>query len=287
MRFVWGVAVFLASVMTAPASAENLVLQPNSDWVVDYAEDSCALRRNFGGHDDFVQLEIRYFSPGGLPQISVVGKGLSTTGDDLQFRFEPDNSWRTAPDPAFADYSAGFRGVFFDAPIYSLSNQGRAEASTHLVAEHKAKRDAFLKMVTGLTVKGAFKRQITLQTGSLFETSVAIDTCLQELLSHWGIDVARHQSISREVEAKNSKAVARLVDFPRDVTSPQETGRVRVRMAVDENGHATGCHVQQKLNNPAFERETCAALMRMKFEPALDGEGRPMASFWLTRVYFR
>ena len=52
----------LASSTGAPAAEEPLALQPSSDWVLDYAENSCALRRAFGDGPQKVFLELDNFA---------------------------------------------------------------------------------------------------------------------------------------------------------------------------------------------------------------------------------
>ena len=41
------------------------------------------------------------------------------------------------------------------------------------------------------------------------------------------------------------------------------------------------------LSDPAFEESSCADIQHaFEFEPALDKDGKPMPSYWTTRVVF-
>jgi hypothetical protein len=47
-RVLAEIAPVSTMLLSAPAQASTLELNPSSKWVLDYAEDSCALRRMFG-----------------------------------------------------------------------------------------------------------------------------------------------------------------------------------------------------------------------------------------------
>jgi hypothetical protein len=79
----------------APASAqtggEALQMAPASDWVMDYAADSCALRRAFEADGQRALLEMRQFGPGETFQVTVGSDTLSRTSRKPRVRFEPDS----------------------------------------------------------------------------------------------------------------------------------------------------------------------------------------------------
>ena len=64
----------------ASAQAEPLVLAPDTDWVLDYAEHSCALRRAFRAGEEKAILEIRRYTPGDSIEILLVSDTLERTG---------------------------------------------------------------------------------------------------------------------------------------------------------------------------------------------------------------
>ena len=76
--------------------------------------------------------------------------------------------------------------------------------------------------------------------------------------------------------------------YPAAAIMREEQGNLHVRVLVDETGAATDCVVSaattiQKLNTDACWRITQQA----RFQPALDAQGRPMKSFYATRILFR
>ena len=61
-----------------------------------------------------------------------------------------------------------------------------------------------------------------------------------------------------------------------------------MRLDVDETGGITACHIQMPLSDPAFEESSCADIQHaLDFDPALDKDGKPIASYWVTKVYFQ
>lgn len=62
---------------------------------------------------------------------------------------------------------------------------------------------------------------------------------------------------------------------------------VHFRLNVDAAGQPTACHIQQSTRPKAFDDAVCKAIMRnARFDPALDAEGQPVASYWLNSVVF-
>jgi TonB family protein len=79
-----------------------------------------------------------------------------------------------------------------------------------------------------------------------------------------------------------------MMDYPPKMLAKGMPGVVNVRLAIDERGNVAGCSIQMPLADPAFEKSTCADLQHaLEFEPALDQNGKPVASYWVTLVDFR
>jgi len=78
-----------------------------------------------------------------------------------------------------------------------------------------------------------------------------------------------------------------MMDYPPAMLRKSMPGLVNVRLAIDEAGRITACHIQMPLSDPAFEESSCADIQHaFDFEPALDKDGKPIASYWITRVVF-
>ena len=78
-------------------AADPPELAPSSNWTLDYAEDSCALRRMFGQDKNQAYLELRRFEPGMGLQVTFASNRMRIENPaSFSFRFEPTESeWQS------------------------------------------------------------------------------------------------------------------------------------------------------------------------------------------------
>jgi hypothetical protein len=115
-----------------------------------------------------------------------------------------------------------------------------------------------------------------------------MNECLDELVTHWGIDVDAHRTLTRHATPTNLKRVPRMMDYPPKMLAKGMPGYVNVRLDINESGGISACHIQMPLSDPEFERSTCADLQHaLIFDPALDTDGTPIRSYWITQVRFQ
>lgn len=278
---------------------EPIVLEPSSKWELDYSNDSCALRRMFSDGEKRVQVEMRRFSPGSSMQVSVLSDGWKMARqqfryEPVEFRFEPAVAWRNAQSVLFARFGKEFEGVIFSSQIVpspieegrEAKEDDRPELSPAEIAARDTKAWA---EATAFTIKGAFKDVLTLNTGSMLASHFAMSGCIDELLTHWGIDVAAHRTLSRPAKPQDMDALVKRVvgDYPMKMLARGMNGIVRVRLSVDSAGNVSQCHIQLEIADPEFEKSACEQMSPSKFEPALDKDGNPIASYWVTTVIYR
>jgi len=87
------IKLVLGCLLAAPllmAPSEQVRLQPSSQWVVDYAENSCRLIRMFGTGADETKLVLESMSPDDIGML-VVGRQLGGVfaGTEVKARFLP------------------------------------------------------------------------------------------------------------------------------------------------------------------------------------------------------
>lgn len=270
----------------AAAKNEPLILEPSSQWVIDYADDSCVLRRGFA--DETAQLELRYFAPYGTAQVSVLSKTLKASLDPLKFQFDTAADWGNPDWSFYASYTNGFSGPTFSANLRPVPAESDPDATADEDFQAWATRyREWLQTTTGLTLIDAFEQDIMLRTGAMARPMQAMEQCLEELTSHWGIDVAAHRDLYRAALPQNKASMSERLRFPPGLWQRGASGIVNIRMGVSAEGRPTSCHVQMALSDPAFERETCETLTEhIRFRPALDKDRRPLASYWTTSVRF-
>lgn len=292
MKYVTSVlSGFAALAMCAsPALAQDdiLTLEPSSPWVLDYADDSCALRRAFGEAGQEAWLEMRQFSPGINFQITFGSDAINRRMLEPVMAFEPNEQGVEVPSAIFADFGEG-KGVYFNfaiGPVVFDPDGRDGLADINWTDAERAAREA---EITGILLEKTFASDLRFVTGPMDQTMLAMRGCMDELLLHWGIDVEAHRSLSRPVEPKRMRSWAQRIisQYPQDMLREGNSGYVRVRLIVNEEGRAQSCHLQLETEHPEFEEAACDQLLRhARFDPALDAVGNPIVSYWVTSILY-
>ncbi len=294
------VAVAMLSLLTAPNAGakpkEPLHLQPSSKWLLNYADDSCRLARQFGEGDDKVMLVMDRFEPGDGMRMSFFGKPARTSrmDGDAKIRFGPNQ----------AEQAIGFYPGRGDGKTPALVLRSEVRIAPRSEAEngaYDAARNAGdfgfrwstvtpaeEAAVTWIEVGSPVSRPFVLETGSMGNAFAALSKCTDELLDHWGIDVARHATMTRPVTPISDPGQwIRSGDYPQEMLWQGQRALVQFRLNVDASGKPTACHIQQTTRAKEFDDAVCKSIMRRaEFKPALDADGKPMASYWLSSVNF-
>lgn len=290
----WLVAAVVAMLAAIPAAAAG-PLAPNTAWNLDYSADSCALRRIFGEGHSQVYLELRRFQPGPGLQIIVASNRMEPKNPaTFRFQFVRGNSrWRDAELAPTIKLGDGFRGVIFrtysvDSPDLDDFKASKARDVSLDRRELAALETQFAAQTDTLVVRGAFQSEIALNLGPMSAPIAALNKCIDELVTHWNIDVAANASRSRPARPVNLAAAGRMIDYPPAMIQQRMPGIVNIRLDIDALGGVTGCHIQMPLSDPAFEKTSCADIQHaLAFTPALDKDGKPIASYFATSIVFQ
>ena len=117
---------------------------------------------------------------------------------------------------------------------------------------------------------------------------VLLNECIDELMTHWGIDIEAHKTLTRSAAPIDLEQAARMIDYPPKMVQRSLQGLVNIRLDIDETGRVTDCHIQMPLSDPVFEESSCADIQHaFEFEPALDKDGKPLKSYYITSVRFQ
>jgi outer membrane biosynthesis protein TonB len=235
-----------------------------------------------------VALEFRQFSTDNQLQRLVAGNGRSRRRE-VDYKFEPFGEWRKnnfAIYAKFGEFEGAILSASILAPLDDKEQEAKAEGQIDRSIEVRAAQA--YEQATGISIAGPFDRDVTLKTGSLGAPFKAMRECIDELLTHWGIDAAAHKTLSRTAQPRNMRALAAAVqsDYPGTALRAGMPAILRVRLAIDAAGSVTVCRMQLQYAEPEFERAACQNLKRARFDPALDKDGMPIASYWTTAIYY-
>jgi hypothetical protein len=294
----------LAATLGTPAAAQDaLVLEPSGDWTLDYAEDSCALRRTFGGGESPAWLEIMQLMPGTTYRITVSSSGLPMSRRRAPgVRFLPDGEESTYDLAAYGDYGEGFEGVAFYATILPEAGEGVAEPEFIPKGDGDAQPAAISKgaggaggvvlareaTATAIEVRRAFDPPVALHFGSLRRPMEAMRACMDDLKAQWDVGVAERQPVSEPVP-RNMARWARKIQsfFPRGLVQFNGPSRIRVRIIVGSDGKPEKCRVVEPVVNVEYDRRTCGIVLEeAEYEPARNAAGEPVRCLHMLDIVY-
>ncbi len=287
------------AVSASQASADSFdgtLLRASSGWALDYSEDSCRVGRFFGEGENRTLLQMTQFEPDHTFMLAVAGGGLGRRieAGKARIQFGPVHPAKPDTIPTAGDIGDFKPGLIFPAtavrdtesiePSRKASEQARIatfEPSDPITLDDEAK-------VEWIQIAVAGEPRLRLATGPMGELFTALNTCSEELLQHWGLDVERHRAMSRKpVPLQSPGKWITASDYPRGALSKGEQALVYFRLMIGADGSPESCHIQQSGYSAAFDKAVCGNLMKnARFEPALDAAGKPMKSYFRTSVRF-
>ncbi len=280
----------------ALAASEPLVLVPSSKWQLDYSQESCKLARTFGEGDQAITMLLTRYSPS--PKFSMMLAGERLKGiparSNMKIRFGDSE------DVQKLDYLGGNAGelpalfLASSAQIHKLTDaeekalKAREEGDPRGELDDLARSLAAADAADHIWLDTPGGKPIRLETGSLGKPFRAFDTCIDNLVKHWGVDMEAYRQRTRDPVPKSSPGRWILPsDYPRDLINNGGQGIVHFRLSIAPNGDVTGCHIQGATEGDGFQKVTCETLtQRGKFVPALDANGQPIASYYASTVRF-
>lgn len=287
------VCFFLAWLTILGAGAPSLaarpapeVLKPSTPWNVNYANDSCRLARAFGTGDALTILTLDSFGPGQSFKLILAGKrfGNVRQSADVRIRFGEEQEQKVP-------FLLGDLGK--NNPALILRGSLRVDMPQETTTDFSQPSrpllsDQRLAAIKELLVGPPLRQHVRLSFGSLRAPFAALDKCINELLVRWGIDPVQHATLTRPVAPKGSPANwVTNSDYPAAAQMRGAQGLVEFRLSVDAMGKPTACHIQQSTRPPEFDKTVCNLMMRRaRFDPALDRNNQPVASFFRSTFAF-
>lgn len=259
----------LCPAMPALAQDGTLQAKPVTQWHAALEDGLCHLARTFSTGDAEIQFILRRRAPRYQFELNMVADNLERRNNTPLTQYGVDKeplrhgySYRLK-DGDWEGFAANLPADYFDSPVQQ-----------------------------SLIVKDAFEKDVALDLQNIGGALAVMDQCLDEVLRSWGLDPEEQRAVSRMVNLpERSEEILRHATF--------QTDRVRERLGqdslyfvtmVDEEGRATSCFIEGAANDTSDGQAACRAIERsVRFEPALDTDGNPIASFFVieTALYTR
>jgi len=285
-------ALPFALAATSAHSAEPLVLNPSTDWVLDFAEERCSLVRGFGEGDDAVRFQIDSFGQNYNYRVLVAGKPISIgngpTGE-LRYRLTSDSELRPKIDTLEGRSGEAAALAFHTAfgPHISAETMEGLSAEERLTwaIEYRDRLPAFHETVAAIDLHLRGNNVVRLELGPMGPALKAPETCIADLQAHWGLNPEQQRQLIRPPVPKEATIRRLQRQYPADLALEGVNAFLPVRLLVDAEGRPTDCVVQVESVDEKFKKSVCAGMAR-GFEPALDKDGQPVAALFTTSVIY-
>ncbi len=278
------VATGIATVANMPAQARDAeILRPDSEWFLEYGEERCALSRLFGENHE-IKLRIETFGHYLHYRLTLWGDVIphaSGPTGTLRYRLTPDQALRevSVQQGQTGDMAARFISLSFGPPTTGAAEDAEPQE------DRSAEILAFQQQVTNMEIHFDRRRIYDLQMGGFPKALAALETCAENLHRQWGVDPELHRTLSRQPRPGRD-GVARIVNsYPSSQRARGVSAYIPVRVMVAADGTASDCTIQVDGVDEDFRNAVCSNLTR-PFEPALDRDGRPVASVYLSTVFY-
>lgn len=288
------------------AASEPVRLQPSSQWVVDYAEDSCRLGRLFGTGGDETKLVLESVGPGAMT-MAATGRFVAAPPDELNVgaRFLPLQAKPFFGVPGkigkihaviwtFVPFAAKFEHDQHRIPSALLMVTGGASraypqrpdlAHAQIAQEASNGTAEFFSKITEIEVKVPHETAAVLETGSLAEPMKAFSACEHDLVKSLGLDPEVQDRVVRPPWPLSPWLTSTA--FPESMVMTGQDGSVQVRAVIDADGRVKACTAQTEWA-PEFKERICDGLRKNgRFAPAELADGTKVAAVYTTRVEFR
>jgi hypothetical protein len=279
MRSIQSATLALVVIATPLGAASAPVeLAQTGPWQVNYDDNACHLLGQFGTDTAAIVTRMTRYQPGDSFDLTLYGHPLKTLGLNAALTID----FGLADKPF---ERSGLAGTVRELPMIlagGMRLDGRYGDGEEELPPLTPAQEAQARALT-IGLRG---KQYRLMTGPLDKPLAALRTCQTDLVKHWGYDPEVQASLTRKPKPKGNPGTwARPGDFPSGPLSNGRSGRVKIRLDVDPAGGVTGCNVLAQTIPTDFGVTTCRILARRgRFDPALDKDGKPVRSFWVSSV---
>jgi hypothetical protein len=279
----------LATLGSPATAADPIVIEPGSQWSVDFDKDKCRLIRLFGPESDRNIMVLEQYFPGEYFGLVLAGQAFSEikwSSKGSSVRFLADRQ-PTMQEPLVGPLDGYGRSLFFT----TVSLKGPDPEAARRERNAPPKPPQSLDPALGAEVKfvevADANNQVRLMTGSLERPIKVMNECLIDLIGSWGLDADQHRTMTRAAgPANESRALNKIfskVPWER-LNKSGGMDAVRIRTIIGADGKIESCTLVEN-TDPKLEAEICKDMAWPQIEPALDAAGKPMRSYWPVTFY--
>ncbi|HSJ79051.1 MAG TPA: energy transducer TonB [Erythrobacter sp.] len=285
MRYaVLGFSACSLALSSAPAAAaDGLVLAPSAEWQYNEYEDRCRASREFGDDKNRTALWIEQGGVEANYNLTLIGRPLRHPyGGGIHVRFGEEPEFIRS---YIAAVSSQGRPVL---RMYGVTiTQPRLTPADNAPAPEPAFDVAQADRITELNLRTSIRQPLRLELGPMIEPLGFLGLCgakLSGVLSNAGRPLTGEATAPVAI---GPDTWLTPTDYPAYLVRAGMGGKLETRITVNREGKASSCYVAQSDRPQLFDDTVCLALLkRAQFEPARNGKGEPVASYYFYAVTF-
>lgn len=247
--------------------ASAYVMQPSGKWTVEFADNACVLSRRYGPQEDPTYLNLKAPLLGTAYEVFII-EPKPKINNNKSF----GEGWVERPDGSKATtiYSSSYRTVDESRLIRLTINSDNyvvGQDGERLIL-HLNKRQTYDFAMPG------FKK-----------AQAVLENCLSGLRTeHVGKEVTNLIATSPKPK-RPVVSYFSVGDYPAEAVAKGEQGYVGALAWVASDGRVDDCKVIESSHRRTLDDRTCEIIRkRVRFDPGLDAEGKPIRSPYYQRI---
>lgn len=259
----------IAALAVSGQPAAAAPLQPTGKWTMDYTPTSCEAKRRFGD----IAIAIIPGPLGESTRVMVELPGKAGRARQYPAVIDPGDGRGVAKATAiiFPLAKAGTRGVYSVLPN-ALVDRAMSSGTINMEVGNPRLR---------IAVETA---TVSLALGSTTALRKALDTCMADLRTQWGMVNGKLPRPAMASSAKGDvRSVFRSEDYPEEAADRNQSGRTQFMLMIGRDGSVMDCVVTESSGIASLDAMGCQVIReRAKFKPAIDASGKPTVDTYVT-----
>jgi TonB family protein len=251
-----------ACVSTAGDAAPAPTLQPLKQWVVDYGDTQCTALREFGDAANPIVFGIVPSPDGGTYELLV-----------KRPRSGPDFAEEM---PGTVDFGKGPIKAWL---LYFGTKKGRSSLYQYRIS---AEEMVQARSAPAVTLHADGGEDFSFRLAVMPALLDGLKKCTADLQQYWNM----YGQTSGKMATPSKGDIRRIFsadDYPSDALRRDQEGLAQYMLLIDEKGSVAACHVMKPSGVPILDAMGCQVIrQRAKFAPAVDANGKPMRSTYVT-----
>lgn len=269
---------------TAHAADEPHVFKPSSAWAADFGDNYCRLTRDFSDGKDTVSVIMDRIQPGSMLRVLVVGDTIKQfrSANQMGYKYLPAGEERISiPVKGKLDNGPSYfnLGEILIGPMPAPPAAGAPPAPPPPYTREGELE--FASGIKGIALTKGLVTPISIETGSLKEPIRVEQKCIDDLLTHWGLDAEKHKALQRPAfPASDTRTWLPASTIGFGDFNKLAVNNNQFRILIDATGKATSCEVHWPTLAESTNATVCKTIMdKGAFSPALDAGGQAIASY--------